>query len=129
LPILKADVTAPVLPQERLHVVPGLGEVIIRPLLLSDRLALAYNQTRVGRPREFSHITGLLAHAVVDANHEQVFTAEEWEAFGASNVQAVLDAWDIAWEMSGLDESEGKKKSNARDQASDDVSAKDGANA
>lgn len=130
MPILKADVQAPVLPQERLHLVPELGgEVIVRPLLLSDRLALAQRSMVDGQVKEFKHIAALLASAIVDANHEPLFTVEQWETWGSANMRAALDLWDAAWEMSGLDPAVSKKKSDAGNPQSDDAGAEAGAHA
>lgn len=131
--ILKSDVQMPVLPKERLHDVPELGgEVIVRPLMLSDRLALAQHpafQTN-GRPTEFKHIAALLEFAVVDANHEPLFSAEQWDAWGSQHIQAALALWDVAWQLSGLDTERSKKKSGgATSEARDAAGAEDGAHA
>ena len=97
----KSEIKPPVLPKET-HDVPELGgEVVVRGLLLSERLALfADAQADGGR---FSHIARLLACVVIDAEGKPVFTADEWEQFGASNFEAVLRVFEIARRLSGLD--------------------------
>ena len=117
MPILKKDVPAPVLPESRVVPVPALGgDVIVRPLLLSDRLALA--QESRGQPKDFSYIASLLAYAVVDAENQQLFTTQQWEAWGAQNMAAALALWDEAWTTSGLDPESAAKNSKAQSSSS-----------
>lgn len=116
MPILKADVKAPVLPQERLHLVPELGEVIIRPLLLSERLGLWRRSVAYGYTDPYTYTAGLLACAVVDANHEPIFSVEEWEIWGALNMRSALQLFEQAWALSGLNDDSDparEKKSDA----------------
>ena len=114
--ILKAGaVPAPILPQPKVVSVPGLGDVLVRPLLLSDRLALAQDRTdREGPAQSFAHIATLLAYAVVDEERNPLFTADEWEAWGALNLTAALALWDEAWKISGLVADIAEKKPEAQ---------------
>ena len=96
----KSEIKPPVLPKET-HEVPELGgEIIVRGLLLSERLSL-FAEAREGE--RFSHISRLLACVVVDAEGKPVFTAEEWEQFGSANFEAALRVFEIARRLSGLD--------------------------
>lgn len=96
----KNEIARPVLPKEA-HDIPELGgEVVVRGLLLSERLAL-FAEARDGE--RFSHISRLLACAVIDAEGKPVFTAEEWEQFGSANFEAALRIFEIARRLSGLD--------------------------
>ena len=110
----KADIAAPVIPQQKEYEVPELGgAVLIRPLLLSDRLAMAQEARANGRPKDWAHIATLLAYAVVDADGEPVFSTAQWEAFGAMHTDAALRLWDEAWAVSGLDSEAAAKNSQA----------------
>lgn len=101
MPILKKDIPAPVLPEQRVVPVPELGgDVIVRPLMLSARLALA-NDSR-NKPADFVHIARLLSYAVVDGEGNALFTTSEWETWGATHIDAVMALWDVAFELSGL---------------------------
>lgn len=117
--LLKKDVPAPMLPDQRVVSVPELGgEVIVRPLLLSDRLALAREARVNDKPKDFGHIASLLTHAVVDAEGEQLFTTAQWEAWGSLHMLAALSLWDAAWSMSGLDTDAAEKNSQAQSSSS-----------
>lgn len=116
--LLKAEVPAPVLPETRVVQVPELGgEVILRPLMLSDRLALAAH-ARVQTPKEFAHIAALLAYCVMDGNLEPLFTVDQWEAWGSKHMTAALTLWDEAYALSGLKPEEAKKNSKAQNSSS-----------
>lgn len=105
---------APVLPESQVVPVPELGgDVVVRPLLLSDRLALAAQRVD-GHAKDFAHFAGLLAMSVVDANNEPLFTRDEWEVWGARHYAATLKIWDVAYELSGLGQESAEKNSEAR---------------
>lgn len=123
MPILKSDLPAQLLPEPRAVDVPELGgEVLIRPLTLSERLGLS--QARAGTPlpdsdaARFAHIAPLLALAVVDGNGEPLMSVAQWEAFGGPHVNLALRLWDIAWEVCGMDPEAAKKKSTPQEPAS-----------
>lgn len=97
----KANITAPVLPKETVAVDELGGEVVVRGLLLSERLALYATAGNDGRV--FAQIPALLAQTVVDADGVAVFDAEQWEAFGAKHMDAALRLFGVAKRLSGLD--------------------------
>ena len=113
MPILKSEVTpVPALPAPEVVPVPELGgEVVVRPMLLSDRLRLM--RLRDGRPKDYAHIAELLACAVVDANGEELFSAEDWEAWGRIHTGAAVRLWDVAYKLSGLSSEDAEKNSPA----------------
>lgn len=104
---LKRDqIPAPVLPKEA-HEVPELGgEVIVRGLLLRERLAL-FDDAQGGE--RFGHLSAVLSACVIDADGQQIWTAEQWEQFGASHFEAALKLFNVAKRLSGLDAEERKK--------------------
>ena len=103
----KADIKPPVLPKETVEVDALGGEVVVRGLLLRERLAL-FDDARDGGER-FGHLSAVLAACVVDADGKQVFTVDEWEQFGAVHFEAALKLFNVAQRLSGLDV-EGAKK-------------------
>lgn len=106
---------APLLPESKTVAVPELGgDVVVRPLLLSHRLALAQS-ARNGA--NFSHITRLLSYAVVDGEGESLFDVDEWEKWGSLHMESTLMLWDVAYELSGLG-GDVEKKSTAQSSSS-----------
>lgn len=103
----REQIAPPVLPKEA-HEVPDLGGgVIVRGLLLRERLAL-FDDAR-GEGARFGHLCAVLAACVVDADGKQVWSADQWEEFGAAHFEAALGLFKIAQRLSGLDVEERKK--------------------
>lgn len=101
------EIAAPVLPRET-HEVPELGgEIVVRGLLLRERLAL-FDDANNGGER-FGHLSAVLAACVIDAEDKPVYTIDEWERFGALHFEAALRLFGIAQRLSGLDVEERKK--------------------
>ena len=96
----KGDVKRPVLPKETVTVPELGGDVVVRGLLLSERLAIFSPREGVN---QFAHIGELLAATVVDCAGEAIFTATEWEEFGAKDFSAALNLFQVARRLSGLD--------------------------
>ncbi len=94
----KADIKPPVLPKETVEVPEFGGEVIVRGLMLRDRIALF---TSAGTDNS-AHLSKLLAATVVDADGVQIYTDEEWEEFGAKNFDACIRLFNVARRLSGL---------------------------
>lgn len=101
------NVQAPVLPKET-HECSALGgSVVVRGLLLRERLAL-FDDARSGMER-YGHVSSVLASCVCDVNGKPILTAEQWEEFGSANFEASLDLFRVAQRLSGLDVEERKK--------------------
>lgn len=95
--VKKADVKRPSLPKETKKVDALGGEVVVQGLLLSERLALSAN-----RDKPFRHISETLAYTVRDADGEPVYSADEWEIFGAQNADTAFELFAIAQRLSGM---------------------------
>lgn len=95
----RKDVKKPSLPKEAKQVDALGGEVVVRGLLLSDRLALAINNTK-----PYSNIAETLARTVMDEEGEPIYTADEWEIFGAKHAEAAFELFAIAQRLSGMGE-------------------------
>lgn len=97
----KANVTVPTLPKEAVDIAALGGEVVVRGLKLSERLAL-WGSAREGEAR-YAQIADLLAVAVEDAEGKPLLTADEWDALGGTHMEQVLAVFDVARRLSGLD--------------------------
>lgn len=87
----------PVLRKEVVDVAP-LGEVVVRMLKLSERLALG---TGAGSHDTFA--PRLLAAAVTTKEGEPLFDVEQWDIFGAEQTEAMNKLLDVALRLSGMD--------------------------
>jgi hypothetical protein len=99
--INRNDLVKPELPQE-IVAVPALGgEVIVRCLLLGERLSLFADLREDGK--SYTHISKLLAATVVGDDGEPLMSEIEWARFGGRNFTEALDLFAVARRMSGLD--------------------------
>lgn len=103
--INKANVPPPVLPKRVVDVPELGGEVIVRGLLLSDRLAV-YRKAKT----DDLFISDLLACTVVDSENQPIYTKEQWEEFGSNHFNQSLNLYKVAKELSGLDAEINEKK-------------------
>lgn len=115
--ILKKDLPQLAAAEARTVSIPELGgDVIVRPLMLSDYLAMT---TLNGHERkDFGHIAALLAPAVVDAEGEQLYTIDQWEIWGGQNPAAAMRLWEEAWAVTSLNLEDAEKKSAAQNSSS-----------
>lgn len=102
----KAAITAPRAPAEAVQVDALGGEVIVRGLMLSDRLRIVVGNGEDG----FGQVARILHATVVDADGERIFTVDEWEAFGARHFDDAWNLFGIAQRLSGLDGEAAEKK-------------------
>ena len=99
--INRNDLVKPELPRE-IVAVPALGgEVIVRGLLLGERLGLFADLREDGK--SYTHISKLLAATVVCDDGQPLMREAEWEAFGGQHFTEALDLFAVARRMSGLD--------------------------
>lgn len=108
---------APTLPQEKTLSVPELGgDVILRPLTLSQRFTLREWAAKNAEDENatYRHLVQLLSICVVDADHQPLFTADEWERWGGVHFEAVMLLWDEVYNLSGLNPEAAEKNSKAQ---------------
>lgn len=103
----KSEIQPTVLPKETHECGPLGGEIVVRGLLLRERLSL-FDDVNNGADR-FGHLSAVLAACVIDADGKPVFTVDEWERFGAVHFDAALALFKVAQRLSGLDVEERKK--------------------
>lgn len=102
----KSSIVAPTLPRETVPVPSLGGDVVVRGLRLSERLAMSINVTQAER---FRMVPALLALCVIDAADEPVFSEDQWEAFGAEHLDDAMALFNVAKRLSGMDEDALKK--------------------
>lgn len=119
--IKKANVTAPTVPQEQIDVPELGGAVIVRGMLLSERMAFSTWRTKAATPapgetKESAEervgpqtFARMLSVAVVDADQQPVFDASQWERFGANHGARAMELFNAAFRLSGFDEEETAK--------------------
>lgn len=95
----KKDVKRPVLPKRAVDVPELGGEVIVRGLLLKDRLAIADVS---GKDQDFGRVAKVLAATVVDIDDQPLLSVNEWEEFGATHFAAAMRVFEVALELSGF---------------------------
>lgn len=111
-------VAAPTLPKETVEVEALGGEVIVRGLLLTERLAL---ESRLASAREQAAkavadgntkaapsvgeiaVPALLTACVLDAEGKALWTEEQWQAFGCRHQGQALALFNVAWRLSGFE--------------------------
>ncbi len=94
--LARADIPRPMLPGEAVQVDELGGEVIVRSLTLSQRLAVGKFQD--GDP----WVAYVLSLCVVDSEKVPIFSRDEWEVFGASNYAVTMRLFDKAADLSGM---------------------------
>lgn len=108
----KSDVPVPPQSGTEIATVPELGgDVLVRGMLLRDRLELALTAG-------YGRLAMTLALCVsVDGEQGEsvpLFSAEEWERWGSKNYVAAMKLWDIVRRLSDIDGEEAEKKSPAQ---------------
>lgn len=116
----KSQIKAPELPAKTVDVPELGGEVVVKGMLLKERIEYAreFAKEKPDDPDRFDHIAELLARSVRDEDGECIFTAAEWELFGASNYLAAMRIWSVAQDMCGFggrEETEKKSESQTPD--------------
>ncbi len=108
--IIKRDkIKPPVLPREAVPVLALGGDVVVRGMLLSERLALIGSAREQGGAVNFSYIAQVLATCVLAGDDLPVYTAEQWEEFGAQHMGEALALFEKCQALSGLDGEASKK--------------------
>lgn len=109
----------PPLKDETVNVPELNGDVIVRGLMLKDRIDLSL-------AKGFGRMAGMLAPCVLVLDDEgakvPLFTVDEWERWGASHYAAAMTLWDKARILSDLDGEQAAKNSPAQKPESPAVS-------
>lgn len=109
--VTRATIQAPVLRKQAVACPALGGDVVVRMLKLSERLAL-HEQLRdapdaLGR---YAQMAALLAVAVIDAESgEPLMTTEEWDLFAAEHTEDAMGLLEAAKKLSGFDAEDVRK--------------------
>lgn len=98
----RADVRAPVLPKETVEVAELGGEVIVRGLLLAEKMA----RNKLDGGHMVAHT---LACAVELEDGGPLFGVEEWAVWGSQHADAALMLFKKAQSLSGDDPETNRK--------------------
>ncbi len=104
----------PALAREIVEVPELGGEVVVRGMTLSERLAFSDATSREGDEDgtlRFGNVARVLAWCVLDADGEPLLTREEWEAMGSVHLSACVRLFDRAQRHSLLTQDDIEKKS------------------
>lgn len=106
--IKSGAIETPQLPTENVQVDALGGEVKVRSLRLSERLAFERQIAKATKTADapdadwMSMVPGVLEITVLDATDRPVFSRESWEIFGAANLGAAIGLFNVAWRLSGM---------------------------
>lgn len=108
--IKKSAMSVPTLLEEVVAVPELGGEVLVRGMLLKDRLEISIVDG-------YARMASMLACCVFADNEKgekvPLYEAEEWERVGAKHYTATLKLWDIARRLSDIDGEQAEKNSPA----------------
>jgi len=107
--IKRGSIAAPTVPKETIEAPALGGEVVVRGLLLSERLALQHRLAslrKTGAPDQADVqiiLPLLLSQCVLDADGLSVFSQDDWQAFGSRHADQAITLFAAAWRLSGFD--------------------------
>ena len=116
--IKRGEVPAPTLAKQTVDMPTLGGDVVVRGLLLTERLALVAGMahtpadddaTPASRTALYAVMPTLLAQAVVDADGLPLWTADEWQVFGSAHEAKAIELFNTAWRLSGFAQAEQAK--------------------
>ena len=100
----RSSVAAPTLPKETVEVAALDGEVIVRGLLLTERLAIEARIVGLRSTAADVHaiLPAVLAICVLDAEELPLWTEQQWQIFGVKHQGQALALFNVAWRLSGF---------------------------
>lgn len=113
--IERSAVQTPALPKETVTVEPLGGDVVVRGLLLSERLDNSATHAQLSKPlagetEEQARIRAgmlmvprTLATCVVLADGAPLYTQRQWEEFGSQHQTEALHLFSVAMRLNGQD--------------------------
>jgi hypothetical protein len=122
--INRASLAPPTLPRETVEVEALGGDVVVRGLLLTERMKLESRMTQAAQEAREAAPKGaadnldagvaavlpmLLAATVLDADSNPLWTTDEWQIFGGKHPQQAVALFNVAWRLAGLDRADNEK--------------------
>lgn len=107
----RSSVAAPTLPKQTVEVAALDGEVIVRGLLLTERLAIEARVVGLRKAGEEVNaiLPAVLAQCVLAADELPLWTEQEWQVFGVKHQGQALALFNVAWRLSGFAEAQDAK--------------------
>lgn len=115
MPLTRETATVPKLSSEEVPMPSLGGDVIVREMLLDEKLLNTSMQTRERIPLEGeadedaktraggSMVARILSWCVVQPNGEPLLSQREWREFGGAHLGEALAAFNVALRLSGFD--------------------------
>lgn len=95
--LTRGAVPEPMPPMETVAVDALGGEVIVKALLLSERLELQTNESPVAK-----RVATVLGLCVLMADKQPMWSAEQWESWGAAHYEEAMRIFEVVHRLSGL---------------------------
>lgn len=107
----RSSVAAPTLPKETVEVAALDGEVIVRGLLLTERLDIEARIVKLRQAAEGVNgvLPPVLALCVLDAEEQPLWTEQQWQIFGVKHQGQALALFNVAWRLSGFAQAQDAK--------------------
>lgn len=121
MPLDRSQLNLPSMPQEEVPVEGLGGDVIVRGMLLSERIAntnvrKAESTPRAGEAEQDAHaragagaVPRVLSMCVVDVAGKSLMSAAEWDVFGATHSTDAFRLFNVAMRLSGQDTADVEK--------------------
>lgn len=95
--LTRGAVPEPMPPMETVQVDVLGGEVVVKALLLSERLELQTNDLSVAK-----RVATVLSLCVLMADKQPMWSPEQWEAWGAAHYEEAMRIFEVVHRLSGL---------------------------
>lgn len=93
----RGSIAEPLPPMETIAIDALGGEVIVKALLLSERLELQTSDAPAAK-----RVATVLGLCVLMADKQPMWTADQWEAWGASHYEEAMTLFEVVHRLSGL---------------------------
>lgn len=107
----RGDFRPPVLAKETVEVPELGGEVVVRGMLLSERMAAANEDKDL--ERRLRSMPMVLSWTVLDAEGQALMTLEEWQAWGGFYPMAAVRLFNVVQRLSLINAEDVEKKSES----------------
>jgi hypothetical protein len=112
--VIDAETIAPpVLPKETVQVDEFGGEVVVRGLLLAERLQMLLKVDGSASVDGSERMGYMLHRCVRDVHDHPVMSLEGWEIWGAMHYETAIALWNRAMRLSGFNVEDERKNSVA----------------
>lgn len=108
--IKRGAVVAPAIGRETIEVPEMGGEVVVRGMTMAERLVTGSADAGID---QMSQITFGLSRCVLIDDGEPLFTQDQWEAYGAKNLDVAIRLWTAVRRLSLLTVEDVEKKSES----------------